>query len=249
MVQTTSSFELSGQHWSQCAQEDLALFCRYWETNARFSANSHPHHTRLMYGIRAWQLSENNVRWNRGFHPCCSRTVGWPWSYILDESIWRNRGDKSLCQLLRTVYAWAISAVIALVCVYKMSFWSPISIRKLIPLFVQQQGPGCKTFGKRHGNNWTHSCAQKCSHRMQATSKDLTGNLLGPVHTGRGAPCDTHMQIMRHTAVNGSIHTGLQTTSKGLQQICLRVLCEWAFGLLVFCVNSSSWIRKDRWTF
>ncbi len=33
-------------------------------------------------------------------------------------------------------------------------------------------------------------------------------NPLGPVHTGRGAPCNTCMQIMEHTAVNGSVHTG-----------------------------------------
>ncbi len=42
---------------------------------------------------------------------------------------------------------------------------------------------------------------------------------LGPVHTGRGAPCNMRMQIMEHTAVNGSVHTGCT-------QICLRVLCE-----------------------
>ena len=40
--------------------------------------------------------------------------------------------------------------------------------------------------------------------------------VLGPVHTGRGAPCNTRAKIMEHTAVNGSVHTGCKATSKGL---------------------------------
>ncbi len=42
-------------------------------------------------------------------------------------------------------------------------------------------------------------------------------NHLGPIHTGRGTPCNTRKQIMAHTAVNGSVHTALQATSKDLQ--------------------------------
>ncbi len=37
----------------------------------------------------------------------------------------------------------------------------------------------------------------------------------GPIHTGRGAPCNRRKQIMGHTAVNGSVHR-LQVTSKYL---------------------------------
>ncbi len=40
-----------------------------------------------------------------------------------------------------------------------------------------------------------------------------------------------HMQIMKHTAVNGSVHTGCKQYQKGFAQICaqicLRLLCEW----------------------
>ena len=37
---------------------------------------------------------------------------------------------------------------------------------------------------------------------------------LSPVHTGRGAPCNTRTQIIEHTAVNECSHR-LQATSKG----------------------------------
>ncbi len=57
------------------------------------------------------------------------------------------------------------------------------------------------------------------------------GPVLGPVLTGRGAPCNMRMQIMEHTAVNGSVPTGCkQHQSVWMQicgQICLCVLCEW----------------------
>ena len=38
--------------------------------------------------------------------------------------------------------------------------------------------------------------------------KRRPGKVSGPVHTGRGAPCNTRMQIMEHTTANGSIHIG-----------------------------------------
>ena len=54
--------------------------------------------------------------------------------------------------------------------------------------------------------------------------------LLGPIHTGWGVPCNTHMQIMEHTALNGSVHTGCKHHQRVCTQICaqirLRVLCE-----------------------
>ena len=34
---------------------------------------------------------------------------------------------------------------------------------------------------------------------------------LRPIHTGRGAACNRHMQIMEHTAVNRNVHTGCKT--------------------------------------
>ncbi len=47
------------------------------------------------------------------------------------------------------------------------------------------------------------------------------------VHTGR----NTHTQIMEHTAVNGSDHTGCKQHQRVCMQICvqicLRILCEW----------------------
>ena len=52
----------------------------------------------------------------------------------------------------------------------------------------------------------------------------------GPVHTGRGAPCNMRTQIMEHTAVNGSVHTGCKQHERVCvqicTQICLCVLCE-----------------------
>ncbi len=53
---------------------------------------------------------------------------------------------------------------------------------------------------------------------------------LGPVHTGRGAPCNRHTQNMERIVVNGSVHTGCKQhqrfSTKFCVQICLRVLCE-----------------------
>ncbi len=48
----------------------------------------------------------------------------------------------------------------------------------------------------------------------------------GPIHTGRRAHCNMHMQIMEHTVVNGSVHTGCMQHQRVCVQICLRVLCE-----------------------
>ena len=54
---------------------------------------------------------------------------------------------------------------------------------------------------------------------------------VGPVHTGRRAACNTCTQIMEHTAINGSVHTGCtqhqRVCTQICMQICLRVLCEW----------------------
>ncbi len=59
---------------------------------------------------------------------------------------------------------------------------------------------------------------------------------LGPVHTGRRAPCNMCMQIMEHTAVNGSVHTGCKqhqrVCTQICMQICLRILCEQGLELL-----------------
>ncbi len=57
---------------------------------------------------------------------------------------------------------------------------------------------------------------QHCSQRV----------LLGPVHTGRGASCNMCVQIMEHTAVNGSVHTGCKQQTRVCRQICSRVLYE-----------------------
>ena len=57
-----------------------------------------------------------------------------------------------------------------------------------------------------------------------ASQKRLVG--LGPVRTGRGAPCNRCKQIMGHTVVNGSVHTGCKQHQRVCTQICLRVLCE-----------------------
>ena len=53
---------------------------------------------------------------------------------------------------------------------------------------------------------------------------------LGPVHTGRGAPCNRRTQILEHIMVNGSVHIGCKQHQRVCTQICmqmcLRVLCE-----------------------
>ncbi len=36
-----------------------------------------------------------------------------------------------------------------------------------------------------------------------------------------------HMQIMEHTAVNGSVHIGCKQHQRVCMQICFGVLCEW----------------------
>ncbi len=55
------------------------------------------------------------------------------------------------------------------------------------------------------------------------------------IHTGRGAPHNKHMQIMEHTAINGSIHTGCKQHQRVCVQICVQiclcVLCEWGLRL------------------
>ena len=62
-----------------------------------------------------------------------------------------------------------------------------------------------------------------------ADARALKWNL-GPIHTGCGAPCNMRTQIMEHTAVNGSVHTGCMQHQRVCTQICvqiyLRVLCE-----------------------
>ncbi len=51
-----------------------------------------------------------------------------------------------------------------------------------------------------------------------------------PFHTGRGAPRNTHTQIIEHTAVNGSVHTACKQHQIVCMQICVQmclcVLCE-----------------------
>ena len=62
---------------------------------------------------------------------------------------------------------------------------------------------------------------------------------LGPIHTGRGAPCNMHLQIMEHTAVNGSVHTGCRQHQRVCTQICVQiclcVLCEWGLSMAPNC--------------
>ena len=58
---------------------------------------------------------------------------------------------------------------------------------------------------------------------------------LGPVHTGRGAPRNRHMQLLEHIIINGSVHTGCKQHQRVCMQICvqtcLRILCEQSLTL------------------
>ncbi len=69
---------------------------------------------------------------------------------------------------------------------------------------------------------------------------------LGPVHAGRGAPCNMHRQIMEHTEVNGSVHTGCTQHQRVCRQICmqicLHVLCEWGPTVWLY-VTYLEWIE------
>ena len=64
---------------------------------------------------------------------------------------------------------------------------------------------------------------------------------LGPVHTGRRAPCNTCRQIMEHTTVNRSVHTACKQNQRVCTQICMqmsfRVLCERAPTSARVCVQ------------
>ena len=52
----------------------------------------------------------------------------------------------------------------------------------------------------------------------------------GPVHIGRGTPCNMGTQIMEHIVVNRSVHTAgkqhQRVCTQICMQMCLRVLCE-----------------------
>ncbi len=67
-------------------------------------------------------------------------------------------------------------------------------------------------------------------------------------HTGRGPPCNRRKQIMEHTAVNGSVHTGCKQHQRVYTQICaqicLRVLCEWGLTRQKLCL----WGNKENVT-
>ncbi len=70
----------------------------------------------------------------------------------------------------------------------------------------------------------------------------------GPVHTGRGAPCNRCKQIMGHTAVNGSVHTGCKQhqrlCAQICMQICLRALCERGLRVRLSILNSRARLAK-----
>ncbi len=55
---------------------------------------------------------------------------------------------------------------------------------------------------------------------------------LGPVHTGRGAPSNRHMQILEHMIINGSVHTGC----KQHQRFAPRFACT---SVCASCVNGA----------
>ncbi len=81
-------------------------------------------------------------------------------------------------------------------------------------------------------------------------------SILGPVHTGRGAPRNRRTQILEHIIINGSVHTGCKQHQKVCtqigMQICLRVLCE--RGLTAVhgqCGTCACWVNSlgDPWLF
>ena len=79
----------------------------------------------------------------------------------------------------------------------------------------------------------------KIQARIQDVGKKVqtskTRNLhcgLGPVHTGRGAPRNMRTEIMEHTAVNGSVHTGCKQHQRVFKQICTTSACP-------SCVNEA----------
>ncbi len=74
-----------------------------------------------------------------------------------------------------------------------------------------------------------------CQHppTLQRTNENL-----GPIHTGRGAPCNMRMQIIEHTVVNRSVHTGCTQHQRVCTQIgvqvCLCLLCERGLNVQIF---------------
>ncbi len=95
----------------------------------------------------------------------------------------------------------------------------------------QAEHPICLFFAQKHDGHNMDGCV-RCF---------VDYNLLGPVHTGRGAPCNTCMQIMERTAVNGSVHTGCKQHQRVCTQICMQiclcVLCEGASGEFDSCTG------------
>ncbi len=105
------------------------------------------------------------------------------------------------------------------------------------------------------GKVWTLIKMKKQSSWYGWAQSNSSMAILGPVYTGRGAPCNTRMQIMGHTTVNGSVHTGCKqhqrVCTQICAQICFRVLCEWGRRTFKTCSTSnvvSEMLRKlDIW--
>ena len=57
----------------------------------------------------------------------------------------------------------------------------------------------------------------------------------GPVHTGRGAPCKRRKQIMGHTVVNESVHTGCSN----IKRFAYKFVRKSAYTSYTSCVNGA----------
>ncbi len=75
-----------------------------------------------------------------------------------------------------------------------------------------------------------HFSEKETEHRFlgdnigQSGQTFMVWNPLGPVHTGRGAPRNKHLQIMEHIVVNGSVHTACKQHQRVCLQICVEFL-------------------------
>ncbi len=76
-------------------------------------------------------------------------------------------------------------------------------------------------------DSWfSEAFTQSSRHEGKVRRKVQVDYALGPIHTGCGAPCNTCMQIMEHTAVNGSVHIACKQHQRACMQIYLGVQCE-----------------------
>ncbi len=78
----------------------------------------------------------------------------------------------------------------------------------LLHLHKANQNAQFETHTIQNKGNWLTGKKDFELRGQLSVYPELGTNSLGPVHTGRGSPCNKHTQIMEHTVANGSVHTG-----------------------------------------